>query len=144
MIAVDTNLLVYAHRSESIWHEASLQALRELDSTGEPWAIPWPCVWEFYNIVTHPKLFKVPTPPAVALEAISAWQECDGLQCIGEGVGCWEGFAGLLKSLDVRGPKIHDARIALICHYHGVRELWSADRDFSRFPFLKTVNPLVR
>ena len=44
---------------------------------------------------------------------------------------------------DIVGPKVHDARIAALCRFHGVRELWSADRDFSRFPDLKVRNPLV-
>jgi predicted nucleic acid-binding protein len=38
---------------------------------------------------------------------------------------------------------VHDARIAALCLQHGVRELWSADRDFNRFPALRTRNPLV-
>ena len=52
-----------------------------------------------------------------------------------------------LRDLAVRaklsGPRIHDARIAALCLHHGVRELWTADRDFSAFPKLKTRNPLV-
>ncbi|NNK63615.1 MAG: VapC toxin family PIN domain ribonuclease, partial [Gemmatimonadetes bacterium] len=43
----------------------------------------------------------------------------------------------------VAGPRIHDARVAALCDYHGVRELWSADRDFTRFPDLRTRNPLA-
>lgn len=143
MIALDTNLLVHAHRTESVWHTAALHVVKELDARGETWAIPWPCVWEFYNIVTHPKLFKQPTPPVIALEAISAWQQCEAVRLIAEDSRCWEGFAALIQAADIKGPKIHDARIALICRYHGVRELWSADRDFSRYSFLKTRNPLA-
>jgi hypothetical protein len=42
-------------------------------------------------------------------------------------------------------PCLHEflARIAALCRQHGVRELWSADRDFNRFPGLVVVNPLV-
>jgi predicted nucleic acid-binding protein len=49
----------------------------------------------------------------------------------------------LLSVGRVTGAKVHDARIAALCLSHGVSELWSADRDFSRFPDLKTRNPLV-
>ena len=65
MIAVDTNILVYAHREESPWHDAATSALSGL--SGE-WAIPWPCVHEFLAIVTHPKIFDPPTPLATAMK----------------------------------------------------------------------------
>jgi predicted nucleic acid-binding protein len=38
---------------------------------------------------------------------------------------------------------VHDARIAALCVQHGVRELYSADRDFSRFPQIAVRNPLI-
>jgi hypothetical protein len=43
----------------------------------------------------------------------------------------------------ITGPAVHDARVAALCLAHGVRELWTADRDFSRFPRLRAVNPLL-
>jgi hypothetical protein len=143
VIAIDTNLLVYAHRKDSKWHSKALRALEGLDAQSVPWAIPWPCVFEFYNIVTHPKIFTRPTPPERALDAINGWQESQWLKLISEGESAWSGFSEALSPLDITGPKIHDARIALICRYHGVDELWSADRDFSRFGFQKVRNPLV-
>ncbi|HEY2314648.1 MAG TPA: hypothetical protein VGH96_13615, partial [Streptosporangiaceae bacterium] len=55
----------------------------------------------------------------------------------------WSALSSLLSSGNVSGPLVHDARIAALCLSHGIRELWSADRDFSRFPRLKVTNPLV-
>jgi hypothetical protein len=52
-------------------------------------------------------------------------------------------LAGLLETSGVAGAKVHDARIAALCLSHGVAELWTADRDFSRFPSLTTRNPLI-
>jgi predicted nucleic acid-binding protein len=57
--------------------------------------------------------------------------------------GYWEVLAGLLRAARVSGPRIHDARIAAICVQHAVTELWTADRDFSRFAGLTTRNPLA-
>ena len=54
MIAVDTNLLVYAHRRDSEWNTAARSALSDLAEGRRAWAIPWPCVHEFVAIVTHP------------------------------------------------------------------------------------------
>ena len=55
----------------------------------------------------------------------------------------WPALRSFLAGGRVVGAPVHDARIAALCLQHGVRELWSADRDFSRFAGLMTVNPLV-
>ena len=52
-------------------------------------------------------------------------------------------LGSLAKAADLVGGAIHDARVAAICLSHGITQLWSADRDFSRFPALKVVNPLI-
>ncbi len=74
MIAVDTNILVYAHREDSPWHERAHQEVTTLANSEKPWAIPWPCLHEFLAIATHPKIYQPPTPLAIALDALSAWQ----------------------------------------------------------------------
>jgi len=56
MIAVDTNILVYAHREDSQWHDAAYSRIVNLTEGRAPWAIPWPCIHEFLAIVTHPKI----------------------------------------------------------------------------------------
>lgn len=110
MIAVDTNILVHAHRSDSSFHARARSALEMLAAGVRQWAIPWPCAHEFFAIVTHPRIFRTATPALTGR---------------------------------IAGGTIHDARIAAICLSHGVSELWSADRDFSRFPALVIRNPLI-
>jgi toxin-antitoxin system PIN domain toxin len=143
LIALDTNLLVWAHRSDSEWHAPAMHVLAELVESGRRWAIPWPCLHEFYRVVTEPRIFISPSSPRQCLAAITAWVQAPGMALIGEG----SEHLGLLGRLavagNVHGAMIHDARIAAICLAHGVRELWTADRDFSRFPTLKTRNPLI-
>lgn len=141
MIAVDTNILVYAHREDAPFHTQALQRLAQLG--GQRWAIPWPCVHEFLAIVTHPRVFNPPSPVETAFKAVAGWRESSTLVVIGELEGYWELLEALLRAGLVAGPRVHDARIAAICLQHGVKELWTADRDFSRFPQLKTHNPLV-
>lgn len=143
MIAVDTNLLVYAHRSDSPWHERADERVAELAEGPGGWAIPWPCVHEFLAIVTHPRIYSPPTPLLQALDQVAAWLESPTLVVLSEGEGYWERLRGLLADGRIAGPQVHDARVAALCLHHGVRELWSADRDFSRFPELSTRNPLV-
>lgn len=56
MTALDTNILVYAHRLDSPWNLQAAATLIRLAEGRDPWAIPWPCVHEFFSIVTHPRI----------------------------------------------------------------------------------------
>lgn len=143
MIAVDTNLLVYAHREDSPWHEPAGRRVAALAEGRGSWAIPWPCLHEFLAIVTHPRVYDPPTPLARALDQVSAWLEAPTLVLLGESDGYWEQLRAVVEAGRIGGPQIHDARIAALCLHHGVQELWTADRDFSRFPSLSVRNPLV-
>ncbi|HJS90375.1 MAG TPA: TA system VapC family ribonuclease toxin [Steroidobacteraceae bacterium] len=143
MIAVDTNILVHAHRRDSPWHARAAHCVRELAEGTAAWAVPWPCVHEFLAIVTHERIYSPPSPLSRAIEQVQAWLESPSLVLLAEGEGYWAVLAQLLAKSKVSGPRIHDARIAALCIYSNVRELLSADRDFSRFRSLVTRNPLV-
>jgi toxin-antitoxin system PIN domain toxin len=143
MIAVDSNLLVYSHREDSPWHEAADTRIAELAEGLAQWAIPWPCIHEFLAIVTHPRIYDPPTPLERALSQVDAWLESPSLLLLSESEDYWLQLQSLLQSGKVCGPQVHDARIAALCSYHGVTELWTADRDFGRFPKLKVRNPLA-
>jgi uncharacterized protein len=108
------------------------------------WAIPWPCLHEFLAIVTNPRIYNPPTPLASALDQIDSWLESPTLILLSESNEHWSALRGLLSSGRIAGGRVHDARVAALCIQHDIRELWSADRDFSRFPELKTINPLTR
>ena len=142
MIAVDTNILVYAHRRDSEWNELAYAKLAELASGSVTWAIPWPCVHEFYSIVTHPRIFDPPSSVGQALDQVDAWMESPSLIFLAEEGEYWPSLKALASKAKLRGPAVHDARIAVLCRLHGVRELWSADRDFTRME-LTVKNPLV-
>jgi toxin-antitoxin system PIN domain toxin len=143
LIAVDTNVLVYAHREDSPFHEAAFARLAVLAEGPATWAIPWPCVHEFMAIVTHPRIYAPPTPLAAALNQVDSWLESPTLALLGESAAHWPTLRALLSEGRIAGARVHDARVAALCRQHGVRELWSADRDFSRFTGLAVVNPLV-
>ncbi len=142
MIAVDTNILVYAHREDSSWHAQAERVVRELAEGTASWAIPWPCIHEFLAICTHSRIYDPPTPLDRAIEQIDCWLEAPPLVMLHEGPGYMETLERTLRESRVVGGAIHDGRIAALCRYHGVRELLTADRDFSRFPGLNTRNPL--
>ena len=143
MIAVDTNLLVYSHREDSPWHAPALQCLKSLAEGRAAWAIPWPCAHEFLAIVTHPRIYDPPTPLDRALDQMAAWMEAPTLTLLGESEGYWNLASKVMTAAHITGPQVHDARVAVLCLHHGVTELWTADRDFSRFPDLRMRNPLL-
>ncbi len=143
MIALDTNLLVYAHREESPHHQVATRMLQDLASSASPWAVPWPCLHEFLAVVTHPRIYRPPTPMPVALDAVVALAGIANLHLLSETSNNVAILTSLLEGGAVVGPKVHDARIAAICLGHGVTALWSADRDFSWFPSLTVRNPLI-
>jgi toxin-antitoxin system PIN domain toxin len=144
MIAVDTNLLVYAHREDNEFHSAAKEALEGLRHQSAPWAIPWPCIHEFIGIATHPRIYQPPSTLAVALGFVNALLASPQLQLLAESPGYFEKLCAIATAAKLKGPRIHDARVAALCLHHGVSELWSADRDFSAFPQVKVHNPLVR
>jgi len=135
--------LVYAHRADSEWHAPARTRLEELAEGAAQWAIPWPCLHEFLSIVTHPRIYRPPSTIAQALDQVRAWIESPSLVLLAESGFHFETLANLLSSSRTVGPRAHDARIAAVCLDHGIDELWSADRDFSRFPEILVRNPLV-
>ncbi len=143
MIAVDTNILVYAHREDAPFHEPAYDSVQRLAEGRVAWALPWPCLHEFLAIVTHPRIYLPPTPLALALSQLDAWLESPTLALLTETDTHWATLRCLLEAGQISGPQVHDGRIAALCRDHGVRELWTVDRDFGRFPNLVVANPLT-
>lgn len=143
MIAVDTNILVYAHRRDSDFHAPAAKQVKALAEGKSAWSIPWPCLHEFFAVTTHPKIYDPPSTGEQAMTQIDAWLASPTLVLLSEPPGYWAELRATLVSGKVAGPMVHDARIAALCTAHGVHELWSADRDFGRFGRLRVHNPLI-
>ena len=142
MNVFDTNLLVYAHRRDSAFHERARALLRDHAEALEPWGITWPSVHEFLAVVTNPKVFKQPTPLPAAIAEVEGWLGSPSLVLLGEADGYWPVLRELLVTGRIQGPKVHDARIADITQLHRAAALLCADRDFTRFPTVRVRNPL--
>lgn len=143
MIALDTNILVYAHRRDLPQHPLASRAVQRLVAEGRTWAVPWPCLHEFLAVVTNPRIFKTPTSTDTAFAVVRELGVRPQARLLGESHLHLDILDHLCRSAPVVGSKFRDARIAAICIGHGVSELWTADRDFGYFPELKTTNPLV-
>ncbi|MDE2900709.1 MAG: PIN domain-containing protein [Chloroflexota bacterium] len=144
MIAVDTNLLVYAHRRESSHHEAASALLRGLAEGSGAWAIPWPCCYEFLSVVTNPRIWRESaSSPNQSWRQLAAWMASPSVRLLGETEGFWEILERFVRRPRVIGGVVHDARIAALCVAHGTEALLTRDRDFSLFPELRTRDPIA-
>lgn len=143
MIALDTNILVYAHRREMPWNDRAERVLRDLCEGTLSWLLPWACAHEFLAVVTNGRIFRTPTPTERAIEQLQAWVGAPTCLLISEQSDHFDNLREVLVDGKISGPKVHDARVAALCLGSGVTELWSADRDFSRFPSLRVRNPLI-
>jgi uncharacterized protein len=143
VIALDTNVLVYARREELPQHARARALLTELAEGSVPWALPWPCVYEFLRVVTHPRVFDPPTDLDVALEDLASLLASPSLVLLGEGSGHPAHLRRTLAQGRATGNLVHDAHIAALVLEHGARELWTTDRDFARFPGLTVRDPFA-
>jgi toxin-antitoxin system PIN domain toxin len=143
VIAVDTNFLVYARRKEAVHHAEAKQLLAELSEGRRPWTIPWPCVYEFLRVVTHPRVFKPPTQLWMALEDLDQLLDSPAITLLGEGPGHRVHLRNMVTAGRATGNVAHDAHIAALLREHGVREFWTTDKDFHRFPGIAVRNPFT-
>lgn len=141
MRAVDTNILVFSEITSSRFHRTARALLVELGESAEPWAIPWPCVYEFLRIVTHPRVYHPPVPMERARADLDRVLASPSLVLLSETRRHSELLEKMLATSGVSGNLVHDAHIAALCLEHGVSELLTGDRDFLRFPEIRVVNP---
>ena len=141
MIALDTNILVYAHRIEMSWHLPAKQAVQQLFDGDQAWGIPVACVHEFMSVVTR---IPNPTSAELAMAQIKEWLLSPSARLLHSTEQHLETLERVIVEGQAKGGQIHDARIVAICLEHGVRELWTVDRDFARFALLTSKNPLLQ
>ncbi len=141
MQAIDSNILVYAEIISSPHHRIARKILTNLAEGAVPWAIPWPCVYEFLRVVTHPRVYHPPIPLKVVLQDLRRILDSPMLMLLNETPNHAEVMMSVIEEAGVSGNLIHDAHIAALCIEHGISELIMGDRDFSRFASLSAINP---
>jgi uncharacterized protein len=138
-LAVDTNVLVYAHRPELPQHALARERLRALAEGVRPIVFPWPCLYEFLRVVTHRRLFRVPSTKEEALTAVEDLLAFPTVRTIGE----TERHASVLRlvadTAGLTGNLMHDAHIAALLIEHGIPAILTEDRDFYDFPGVTVV-----
>ena len=140
MIAVDTNILVYAHREELAQHPRARTRLVELAEGAARWAIPVFCVGEFLRVVTHPRLFDPPFEIEDACEALRRVLDSPSVVVLSPAERFWPLLTSAMRDARATGNLVFDAQIVALCREAGVSALLTEDRDFDRFPGFRTVH----
>lgn len=141
IVALDTNILVYAHREEAEHHQAAKRLVARYADGDAPWALAWPCLYEFLRVVTHPRVFHPPTRQTVAWQAVESLLDSPSLMLLTETQTHRHLLGDIVASASLAGNLFHDAHIAALLSEHGIHEILTTDEDFRRFAGLKVTHP---
>jgi len=142
LIAIDTNLLVYAHRAATPQHEEAQRALSEAVHHPQGWGFSLPVLAEFWSVVTHPNSSGRPSSPEEAQRFVEALVRGGRAQVWMGREGLGERLISTARSLGVSGVRIFDVQIALIAREAGARRIWTHDSGFKAPPGIRVVDPL--
>jgi toxin-antitoxin system PIN domain toxin len=142
VIVVDTNLLVYAHRSAMPEHIAARRALDTASRRADGWGLATASLLEFWSVVTHPAATGRPSTPGEARAFIEALVAA-GAHLLAPGPAIAQRILEAADRLRVVGPRVFDLHVAVTALDHGATELWSHDRGFITLPGLRLVDPLT-
>lgn len=140
-VAIDVNVLLYASDTDSPRHLRAVELVRELAAGPGLVYLFWPVAMAYLRISTHPAVFSRPLEPPVARANLDALLSRAHVRCPGEATGFWEIFRATADADVIRGNLVADAHIAALMRQHGVGTIWTADRDFRRFPHVTVQDP---
>lgn len=141
MILPDVNVLVYAHRAERPEHDEMRAWLEDAINGPQPYGLADIVLSGFLRVVTHPRVFDVPTPLATALAFATELRARSNRVDVTPGARHWSIFAELCQRSDARGNRVPDAYLAALAIESG-SEWITTDRGFARFPGLRWRQPL--
>lgn len=141
MILPDVNVLVYAHRQDTDRHDEYRAWLEEAIAGPGPYGLSDVVLSGFVRVVTHPRVFRDPTPLADALSFVRAVRDRPGRVPVNPGTQHWSIFVDLCSRAQARGNLVPDAYLAALAIESGA-EWITTDGDFARFPGLRTRHPL--
>jgi toxin-antitoxin system PIN domain toxin len=139
--SLDANILIYASNKDSAHYEQAIDFLGDCMSEPDPLYLCWPTVFAYLRIATHPSIFASPLSPDEAIRNIESLRLASHVRFISEGEDFWSCYEQSCEGLNARGNLVPDAHIAALLREQGVQRIYSRDRDFLKFPFLKVVDP---
>ena len=140
--AIDVNLLLYASDADSPFHASAAQFIEQCASGRELFCLAWPTIMGYLRIATHAAIFAKPLSPQEAMQNISGLLARPQARVLAEEDGFWEHYRDIANEVRPRGNLVPDAHLAALLQQHGVATLYTHDRDFRRFDFLRVLDPL--
>ncbi len=139
--SVDANVLLYASDRSSPKHPEAIRFLKQRASDPDLFCIAWSTLIAFLRISTHPRIFARPLSPDDALGNVESLLSLPHVRMLSEGEGFLEIYREVTARFPVRGNLVPDAHLAALLRQHGVRRLYTVDRDFRKFDFLEVADP---
>ena len=139
---VDVNVLLYASDRESPFHDAAATFLRERAEDPDIFCLTWPVIMGYLRLATHPRLFERPLAPRAAVDNIAALLGLPRCRVVSEPEHFLELYRDIAIEVAARGNLVPDAHVAALARAHGIRTIYSHDRDFRKFPFMRVVDPV--
>lgn len=140
--SVDVNVLLYASMAGSPFHARATEFLLECRSGPDLFCLAWPTLMAYLRMVTHPAIVSPPLPPREAEENVRSLVRLPNVRLLAEQEGFWDLYRQSTQDIVVRGKLVPDTHLATLLRQHGVKLLYTNDRDFRKFDFLDVRNPL--
>ena len=141
--SLDVNVLLYASDTSSPKHPEAIRFLEQRASDPDLFCIAWSTLVAYLRISTHPRIFARPLSPDEALGNVEALLGLPRVRVLSEGEGFFEIYRQVTAHFPVRGNLVPDAHLAALLRQHGVRRLYTVDRDFRKFDFLQVDDPFA-
>jgi uncharacterized protein len=143
MFVVDTNILVYAADEGSPAHAQCRQELESWRSQRSAWYVTWSILYEFLRVTTHSRVLRSPWTASQAWQFVDAIITSPALGVLVETDRHAAVAQEVLTSIpQLQGNLLHDTHTAILMKEHGIRQIYTRDMDFHRFPFLEVIDPL--
>lgn len=140
--AFDVNILLYASDTGSPHFDRATSFIESCIAQKEVFAVAWPTVMSYLRIATHPAVFDHPLSPDEAMANVEALLSLPHARFLSEDEGFWDVYRAITKEVPTRGNLVPDAHLAALLRFHGIKILYTHDRDFLKFPFLDVRDPL--
>lgn len=141
--AIDVNVLLYASDQGSEFHALAARFLKSCVRGSETFCLGWPTLMSYLRIATHPAVFAHPLAHAAAVSNIAALLAAPHVRVLSEDEGFWDVYQDVTRRVPTRGNLVPDAHLAALLRQHGVRTLYTLDRDFRKFDFLAVRDPFA-
>lgn len=140
---IDVDILLYASDEASPLHEKAAGFIGRCASSREAFYLAWPTLMGYLRMATHPAIFDHPLSHAEAAQNVDALLAAPSCRVIAEEEGFWDIYREVTKDVPTRGNLVPDAHLAALLSQHGVKTIYTHDRDFRKFSFLDVRDPLA-